>query len=450
MKTHTSRPTIPVLLCLNAMILLYFGGALCMSAQENNPNRPGEGISRRNQESHRDSVEVFFRQSHTELDPEFHDNGRSLDSLSKIMRGLNDASDVKITRMRISGAASPEGSVDINRVLSEERARRIIDYFSRLIPMPDSVAEVRFTGRDWPGLVALVKNDDGMPGRSAVLSILDKAGAVRTQLSEQQSDDLLRTLKQLEGGKPYRYMYERLFPSLRNSRLSVEYTRFSEQLPPESIELTPPLPTMEQEDSVILAEEKTMMTPSPESLRKFYMDIGTNMLLDAVLVPNIGVEFYVGKNISVYGQWMHAWWSNDARHRYWRIYGGDIGARWWFGKKAHGKPLSGHHLGVYAGAFTFDFELGGTGYMGGKPHGTIWDRSFISTGIEYGYSLPVARRLNIDFSIAVCYMGGKYIKYEPGSKPHLYYWESTKRMNRIGPTKAEISLVWLIGRGNSN
>lgn len=178
------------------------------------------------------------------------------------------------------------------------------------------------------------------------------------------------------------------------------------------------------------------------------MAVKTNMLYDTGLVPNLAAEFYVGKNLSVFGEWMYAWWDSYNRHRYWRIYGGDIGLRWWFGAKAHEKPLTGHHLGIFAGVLTFDFELGDYGYMGGKPGGTLWDRCMVNSGIEYGYSLPVGSRLNIDFSIALGYMGGNYIKYFPFDNE--YYRDKEYKMRYFGPTKAEISLVWLIGPGNVN
>ena len=182
--------------------------------------------------------------------------------------------------------------------------------------------------------------------------------------------------------------------------------------------------------------------------KPFYMALKNNMLYDAALTPNIGAEFYIGKDFSVYGEWMHAWWSNDNLHRYWRVYGGDIGARWWFGKAAHAKPLTGHHAGIYAGILTFDFEFGETGYMGGKPGGTLLDRWFLSAGVEYGYSLPVASRLNIDFSIGLGYMGGNYIKYFPFDND--YFSQKEYKIRFFGPTKAEISLVWLLGHGNTN
>ena len=88
------------------------------------------------------------------------------------------------------------------------------------------------------------------------------------------------------------------------------------------------------------------------------------MLYDALLVPNIGVEFYLGKDWSVGANWMYAWWKTDRRHWYWRTYGGDMVIRKWLGKAAKEKPLTGHHLGLYGQIFTYDFETGGKGYMG--------------------------------------------------------------------------------------
>ena len=48
--------------------------------------------------------------------------------------------------------------------------------------------------------------------------------------------------------------------------------------------------------------------------------------------------------------------------------------------------------------------------MGGKPGGTLWEKMNYAVGLEYGYSLPVARRLNLDFVIGLGYWGKR-----PGS-----------------------------------
>lgn len=56
---------------------------------------------------------------------------------------------------------------------------------------------------------------------------------------------------------------------------------------------------------------------------------------------------------------MYAWWKSDRHHNYWRLYGGDLEVRRWFGRKASEKPLAGHHIGLYGRIFTYDFETGG-------------------------------------------------------------------------------------------
>ena len=35
--------------------------------------------------------------------------------------------------------------------------------------------------------------------------------------------------------------------------------------------------------------------------------------------------------------------------------------------------------------------------MAGVPGGTLWNRMNYAFGAEYGYSMPIAKRLNIDF-----------------------------------------------------
>ena len=199
----------------------------------------------------------------------------------------------------------------------------------------------------------------------------------------------------------------------------------------------------------IFAEVVTVTPVEPiDTHRRLYLAAKTNMLFDALLVPNVAVEAYLGKNWSVGASWMYAWWDKNSTHKYWRIYGGDIFARRWLGSPAADKPLSGHHVGAFVGVNTYDFEFGGIGHMGGYPGHNIFKQWNWLFGIEYGYSLPVARRLNIDFTIGVGYYGGRYYKYKP--EYGVYVWQATRRLNWIGPVKAEVSLVWLIGHDNVN
>ena len=163
--------------------------------------------------------------------------------------------------------------------------------------------------------------------------------------------------------------------------------------------------------------------------------VRTNLLYAAGLLPNLGVEVPLRRGWSVGAEWICAWWGGRAHDRYWRTYGGDIGVRKYFGSRASEQMLAGHHLGLYGQMVTYDFELGGRGYLN--------DRWSWGAGVEYGYSLPLSRCLHLDMGLGIGYLGGEYETYDP--QDGHYVWRRTRKLRWVGPTKAEVSLVWLIG-----
>ena len=174
------------------------------------------------------------------------------------------------------------------------------------------------------------------------------------------------------------------------------------------------------------------------------LSISTNLLYDAALIPNIGLEVSLGKKWTVGADWFYTWFSSDSRHRYWQGYGGYLTVRRYFGNGPQpSNPdyarLTGHHLGVYALGLTYDVEWGGKGYQA--------DKFGFGGGVEYGYALPIGRRLDLDFSIGIGFQGGEYKEYDPADDETGHYvWEATKKRNWWGPTKAAITLRWDIGK----
>lgn len=378
-----------------------------------------------------DSLKIHFQQSKSLFNESVSGNSMFYGSLADLLE-MAKRKDIEIVSVKLYGAASPEGGIDYNKGLSKRRADRIASYISeigngRIFP------EVVAVGRDWSGLYALAVDDCELPSREATLDLLRRLAMPNDKESE---DRMFAQLKVLDGGKPYRYMYSRLFPELRKAGVKVVAVYRIDDLVSDG---RVSLETSFVEPSGISISSKVDVM---QEVRKkpWYVGVKTNMLYDALLVPNGGLEIYLGKNWSIDAYWMYAWWKSDRVHNYWRTYGGDVELRKWLGSAARSKPLTGHHIGAYAQIVTYDFELGGRGYLA--------DRWSYAAGVSYGYSLPVAKRLNIDFSIGLGYMGGEYKEYLP--QDGHYVWQSTKRRHWIGPTKAEISLVWLIGRGNTN
>lgn len=184
------------------------------------------------------------------------------------------------------------------------------------------------------------------------------------------------------------------------------------------------------------AEEYKTLIADDDSL---YWSLKTNLLYDAMLIPNISGELYIGQKWSLGAGIWYTRLSKDKSHRYWRTYGGGVNLRKYFGTQADKKPLTGHHLGMTTQLMMYDFEFSGTGYMSDFTY---------SFGIEYGYSFPIGKRLNLDMGIAFGYLGGKYKRYRP-IDTH-YVWQETKNKHWFGPIQAEITLAWQFGKTNIN
>ena len=325
-----------------------------------------------------DSVTVYFPVSRSNLETGYMDNGVRLDRFMCHMDSVLLIHPAPVVRnVGIYGSASPEGSYNFNETLSRQRAKEILEFLESRLQVPDSIVAFRYSARNWMALRTVLGSDSAMPDRETMMSLLESnLSNNQDEITEAQSNRLLRAIRSLDGGKPYRMMLKKIFPFLREASLIITFYSAPEKVSPDSVA------------------------------------IKSGSVLAALGVPGIGIDIAVSHNFSVQGEWMYAWWSHRADNFFWRLYGGDIGLRWWFGKQAARRRLSGHHIGVYAQALIWDFEFGKRGYMGGVPGDAIWQRANIGAGVEYGYSLPVADRWNIDFCIGIGYLGESYREYQ--------------------------------------
>lgn len=441
---------------------------------------------------------VHFVVNSSVLDTTFRDNAANLKKAIDYINDLNSSEEFQLAEIRISGSSSLEGTFLYNANLSQARCSTVERYIRKMAAIPDNITICSSGQMLWDRFITFVEKSD-MRHTSRIVKIVNDNPEFTYNSDGDLIDSRKKRLMDFNCGRDWKYMYEHIFPYLRCARIVIIATDRNGAVPllpvvpgkgkgdnenarhteppihrqqhyPDSTKITTqPLDSLltQYSDSISVQREDSLLaqktdsiaakkkTPEKrdsiaenDSIRPFYMNLRTNMLYDAALVPNLGIEFYLGKNFSIGGNVMYSWWDNAPKAIFWRIYGGDMVVRYWFGKKAKEKPLTGHHAGIYGQIFTYDMELGNTGYLGGKPGGNIWDVTNYAVGLEYGYSLPVARRLNIDFTIGIGYWGGKYYVYRP--MDGHYVWQATKMRNWFGPTNAEITLVWQLGHGNVN
>ena len=396
-----------------------------------------------------------------------------LDSLADRLQSLRAAADGRISGILIKGWASPEGEDLLNERLSMNRARKVVRYLADRAALPDTLLAAEGGGVDWRHLAEEASACPELPDKEEVLRILENT-PVREVRDGRVVDGRKRRLRMLQGGIPYKYLYKGAFPALRRADIRAVVSGGSQLPPPSSSKhsvetysddeghpadvpadscrpaaaehavavVSLPAGNMPEGNFVPVSESgapesesvvRSVSDPEPavRSTREPWVALKTNLLYDALLVPNAGIEFRFADRWSAGADYMHAWWSNDRKHRYWRCYGGEVTLRRYFG----GTPFTGHHVGIYGTMLTYDFEFSEKGWQS--------DGFSYGGGLEYGYSLPVARRLNIDFSIGVGYFGGRYKEDVP--MDDCYVWQSTRRRHWFGPTRAQISLVWILG-----
>lgn len=157
----------------------------------------------------------------------------------------------------------------------------------------------------------------------------------------------------------------------------------------------------------------------------------TNTLYWLTTTPNLGLEVALGRRTTfdlsgTYNPWS---FGDNKKIKHWLV---QPEFRYWSGER-----FNGHFFGLHG--LYGKFNAGGIKMLGlGKYR---YEGSFYGAGISFGYQWILGKRLNLEATIGVGYAKFEYDKYEyhAGGK---FIKEGTK--NYIGPTKAGISLVYII------
>ena len=383
---------------------------------------------------------IYFRPGYSLLELSYRDNAANMKALTQGIQTIKGNPCVQLQHIRILSAASPEGNSALNKRVAKRRGERLRDYLKETLVLPDSIFTVSSAGEDWQGLASLIAREK-TPWRNKALQIIRHTPEWVTR-NGKVVDGRKRQLQNLDGGKAWKYMLDNHFYTLRTGAVVVcEVKTLAAESTPSAAEArseqasqspsSPPFPAIPSQ----VHPSSESQSPSVAS----YFALKSNLLYDALLVPNLSLEASIGSGWTLGAGGMLAWWSKDAKHRYWRIYGGDLEIRKYFGTLSKSKPLQGHHLGIYGDFLTYDFEFGAKGYQ---------SKATYAAGIRYGYSHPIGKRLNLDFALGIGYLHSNYKTYVP--RDGCYVYQETKKRKWLGPTQAEISLVWLLGKGNTN
>lgn len=169
--------------------------------------------------------------------------------------------------------------------------------------------------------------------------------------------------------------------------------------------------------------------------------IKTNLLYGAgTFTPNLGVEIGLGKRTTLDLSGGYNWFNlngtanNNKKLVHWIV---QPEFRYFLCERFNGHFFGVH--GLYSQYNIGRHELPMLFGKGSKDY--RFEGDAFGAGLSYGYQLMLGRSWNLEFNIGVGYMNLRYDKYDCpkcGSKV------GTESRHYFGPTKAGISLIYII------
>ena len=154
-----------------------------------------------------------FVVNRVDIRPEYMNNPKELGKIRAMIDDLKNDANVNVKRLDIIGYASPEGTLEANKRLSEGRAMALRNYLATQYDFPKNQYHIQFGGENWEGLVRVLATVE-MDDKAEVLDIIENIPIEKGRETK---------LMKLHGGVPYRFMLKNIFPSLRVAICKVSY-----------------------------------------------------------------------------------------------------------------------------------------------------------------------------------------------------------------------------------
>lgn len=385
----------------------------------------------------------------------------------EIARMMQDPSN-EVMQIWVCGSTSPDGLWGDNVVLSQRRTDAACAYIKDVAGVPEEMIHKESLNEDWNRLEELVTKSD-MPYKYEVLNI------IRTKTWGERKT----ALQKLGGGSVWRTMEKNFFPQLRSVRIAV-YCKWDPSKPYLSVpkpEIVTPqskkdtvyvrdtvyvmrhvTPVVVVKDTVPVTKEDAYEQYRQASLdvkakEKKYWDtpwmigLKTNLIADAIAVPMGGLEFQIGRHVSLNLEGWYTRYNMFCREdKNTNFYGFTPELRWWVKGRAMER---GSFFGVHARTawYTLQWTDGFLYQNGGQDQYHVDAGNNMpawSVGLTYGYSFALDRKAHWGVEILLGLGYGNYSHnrglWNEAEKNWTIYDHQDN--THIGITRAGINLTY--------
>lgn len=351
------------------------------------------------------SVSIDFRINSTVIDSAYSDNAANMRKISDLITQLQQNKTVSIINVSFCGAASPEGSYQLNRRLAQGRLSALERFVRTKADIPDSIITYTDNYIQWDYLKSHIE-DSEYACKNEALAILNEEGRlVDYYLPNTHIDNRLYKLKALDGGKVWFQISRRLFGQMRNA--GVVIITYKEELPSVLVpQYFPEIASIGAEEDVIRSDygrvNNAQMLEDEEWNRKLYLK--SNALGLGIGIPNVAVEVDLAKHWSFTLPVYYSAWNYFKSTIKFRTLAFQPELRYWL-KENNQKFFIGAHFGYAQYNFAVDGDYRIQDHNGNSPA--------LGGGISMGYRIPVSRnnRWRVEFSLGAGVYGLHYDKF---------------------------------------
>ena len=384
-----------------------------------------------NAQEARDTLEVHFRVGNSNLDLNFADNKREIDQFVQYINANYANVPAQYLKLDVYSGASPEGPIEINRRLGEERGLALKQaLLDRLGWLNGRIAVIN-QGARWGGLYRMI-DESNEPWKYDVLKIIQEEPSEDTWARDERE----AKLRKLDRGRVWNVLNTKYLPTLRSSGSAV------------IAKVVNMKDTLVIRDTVFYIPEPCAPYVEPVYQNHVWA-VKTNLLMWGFITPNIQVERSLGKTNrwSIEGEFFCPWftWSHNAHAHQFLNWGLEL--RYWLGNRAKHHRLDGWHIGPAVAIGYYDWEW---------KHSEGYQGEYLNVYCNIGYQHRFGRHKQwaIDGGIGFGYIPTKYRHYLGSSQfpvgheeeydDHLM-WQDTGWKHIIGATHANLTIAYLFG-----
>lgn len=338
---------------------------------------------------------VDFRVNKTNLDSSFSGNAMRVQEIISFLQEMRQDSTVRIVEVSFCGAASPEGSYQLNRQLAQGRLSSLEKLVRQEVEIPDSVITRNDSYIPWDILKSLVQ-DSELTHKEEVLAILEEESRlVDYHHPNTHIDNRIVKIKQLDEGRVWQQINRQFFSSMRNACTVIVTYRDELQTEPEVIS-QPVEPEVKTE-----SEPAPVVAPEPEPIQEIITEpegwtrqlhVKTNAIGLAMAIANAGVEVDLAPHWSFTLPVYYSAWDYFKSTIKFRTFAVQPEFRYWFSENNH-KFFIGAHFGYAQYNIAVDGNYRYQDHDGKSPA--------LGGGVSVGYRMPISKndKWHIEFTL---------------------------------------------------